>query len=66
MIPRTSALFVSCASGAFLGGSQGGGAGMPPLVTHSVQQWAVAWGRGGSGQRPEIFLAVFLGDFCYF
>jgi hypothetical protein len=35
-IPRSSALFVSCASGTFLGGSQGG-AGMPPLVTHNVQ-----------------------------
>jgi hypothetical protein len=33
-IPRTSALFVSCAPGAFLGGpggGGGGGAGMPPL-----------------------------------
>jgi hypothetical protein len=38
---------VLCASGAFLGGSQGG-AGMPPLVTCSA------------GQRPEFFFwAVF-------
>jgi hypothetical protein len=49
-IPSPRAL--SCAPGAFLGGSQGG-AGMPPLVTCSVR----------SGQRPEIF---FLGGFCYF
>jgi hypothetical protein len=32
---------LSCASGTFLGGSQGG-AGMPPLVMHNVRQWAVA------------------------
>jgi hypothetical protein len=31
MIPHSSALFVLCAPGAFLGGSQGG-ASMPPLV----------------------------------
>jgi hypothetical protein len=46
-IPRSSALFVSCAPGAFLGGSQGG-AGMPPLVTRTF------------GAAPRIFFwAVF-------
>jgi hypothetical protein len=36
--------FVSCASGAFLGGSQGGKVCPPPLVTHSVRQRVVARG----------------------
>jgi hypothetical protein len=44
---------VSCAPGAFLGGSQGGGAGMPPLVTRSSP---IFFGR---------FL-LFLADFAIF
>jgi hypothetical protein len=54
-IPSPRAL--PCASGAFLGGSQGG-AGMPPLVTRSVR-----------GNAPKFFFwavfAIFSG-FCYF
>jgi hypothetical protein len=51
-IPPTSAL--SCASGAFLGGSQGG-AGMPP--PGYVQCSATS---GSPGQCPELFFwAVF-------
>jgi hypothetical protein len=54
-IPSPRAL--SCVSGAFLGGSQGG-AGMPP------PGYAQHLATGGSpGQRPQIF---FLGGFCYF
>jgi hypothetical protein len=56
--PSSSALCVVCV-GRFPRGVPGG-AGMPPLVTRSVRQRAVAQ---GSGQRPEIF---FLGGFCYF
>jgi hypothetical protein len=65
--PSSSALCVVCV-GHFLGGSQGG-PGMPPLVTCSVRHRAVARGRWGSGQCPEIFFwavfAIFSG-FCYF
>jgi hypothetical protein len=47
-IPRSSALFVSCVSGAFLGGSQGGQVCPPPGYAQR------------SGQCPEIFFwAVF-------
>jgi hypothetical protein len=34
-------------------GVPGGGRYAPPLVTRSVRHRAVAWGRRGSGQRPE-------------
>jgi hypothetical protein len=59
-IPSPRAL--SCASGTFLGGSQGGGGGggMPPLVMHNVRHRAVARGQRGSGQWPKFF---FLGGF---
>jgi hypothetical protein len=55
MIPPPRAL--SCASGAFLGGSQGG-AGIPP--PGYAQR---------SGQRPEFFFGqflLFLADFAIF
>jgi hypothetical protein len=59
-IPSPRAL--PCASGAFLGGSQGGQV-CPPLVTRSVR-------TGRSGQRPEIFFLggflLFLADFAIF
>jgi hypothetical protein len=55
-IPSPRAL--SCAPGAFLGGSQGG-AGMPPLVTRSVR-----------GSAPIFFFfgwfLLFLVDFAIF
>jgi hypothetical protein len=61
-IPSPRAL--SCASGAFLRGSQGG-SGMPPsLVTCSVRQWVVA-----QGSAPNFFLGgflLFLADFAIF
>jgi hypothetical protein len=51
--PSSSALCVVCA-GCFPRGVPGG-AGMPPLVTRSVQQWAVA-----RGSAPKFFFwAVF-------
>jgi hypothetical protein len=58
-IPRSSALFVSCAPGAFLGGSRGGGAGMPPpsYAQHSAP--GVARGRRVWGSAPKFFWAVF-------
>jgi hypothetical protein len=61
-IPSPRAL--SCAPGAFLGGSQGG-AGMPP------PGYAQRSAPGGSpGQRPKIFFLggflLFLADFAIF
>jgi hypothetical protein len=57
-IPSPRAL--PCASGSFLGGSQGG-AGMPPPPPGYVQRL---------GQRPEIFFfgrfLLFLADFAIF
>jgi hypothetical protein len=49
-IPSPRAL--PCASGAFLGGSQGG-AGMPPPSYVERSAPGVARGRWGSGQCPE-------------
>jgi hypothetical protein len=51
-IPSPRAL--SCVSGAFLGGSQGG-AGMPPLVTRSVR-----------GSAPKFFFWVVFAIFSGF
>jgi hypothetical protein len=52
-IPRTSALFVQCALGAFLGGSQGGGGRYcPPGYAQCLAM----------GSAPKFFL----GGFCYF
>jgi hypothetical protein len=59
-IPSPRAL--SCAPGAFLGGSWGG-AGMPPPGYAQRLAPGGSPGLRGSGQRPEIF---FLGGFCYF
>jgi hypothetical protein len=60
MIPHISALFVPCASGDFLGGSQGG-AGMPP------PGYAQCSTMGGSPrQRPNFFFwAVFAIFSCF-
>jgi hypothetical protein len=58
-------LFVLCASGAFLGGSQGG-KGMPPPPPVYVQCSALGV---SPGQRPKIcYWAVFtiFSGFCYF
>jgi hypothetical protein len=51
-IPHSSAQFVSCVLGAFLGGGGGGGVGMPPSWLHRV-----------FGQHPKIF---FFGRFLLF
>jgi hypothetical protein len=57
--PSSSALCVVCV-GRFPRGVPrgGGGAGMPPLVTHNVRQWAGV----ARGSAPNLFL----GGFCYF
>jgi hypothetical protein len=61
MIPSPRDL--SCVSGAFLGGSQGG-AGMPPLVTCNVRQRAVAQGSAPKFVFGQFLL--FLADFAIF
>jgi hypothetical protein len=54
--PSSSALCVVCV-GRFPRGVPGGGSGMPPLVTCSVRQRAIAW---GSSPRNFFFFWVFL------
>jgi hypothetical protein len=51
----SSSLFVLCASGAFLGGSQGGGRYAPPGYAQCSAM--------GPGAAPRYFV---LGGFCYF
>jgi hypothetical protein len=59
MIPHTSAMFVPCVSGAFLGGPRGGGGGAcPPLVTHNV--------RGSASKSFFGWFLLFLVDFSIF
>jgi hypothetical protein len=58
MIPRTSALFLSCVLGAFLGGSQGG------------DRYAPHWLHAAFGAAPQNFFfgwfLLFLADFAIF
>jgi hypothetical protein len=68
MIPSPRAL--SCTSGAFLGGSQGGGgAGIPPPSTSYAQRSATGGSPGptGLGAAPRnIFLGWFFAIFSIF
>jgi hypothetical protein len=74
MIPRTSAMFVSCAPGAFLGGSQGGGGGgggegMPPWLHATFRNGWYLEADGVWGSTPKYFLGrflLFLADFAIF